>query len=106
MCLPLLQEYNYHLGAVNTVTFFDEGRRFVSSSDDKTLRVWEFGIPVQVRQPVTGRLHGRLGWRGCAAMGSGCVYVMLKLCSSKNSVLPVCCLLGSVWVLGLHCCMG
>lgn len=44
-----LQEYNYHLGAVNTVTFIDEARRFVSSSDDKSLRVWEFGIPVQIK---------------------------------------------------------
>lgn len=43
------QEYNYHLGGVNTVTFIDDARRFVSSSDDKTLRVWEFGIPVQIK---------------------------------------------------------
>lgn len=34
-----IQEYDYHLGAVNTVTFIDEGRRFVSTSDDKTIRV-------------------------------------------------------------------
>jgi pre-mRNA-processing factor 17 len=47
--LVLLQEYNYHLGAVNTVTFIDDARRFVSSSDDKSLRVWEFGIPVQIK---------------------------------------------------------
>lgn len=45
----LVQEYNYHLGAVNTVTFIDDARRFVSSSDDKSLRVWEFGIPVQIK---------------------------------------------------------
>ena len=44
-----VQEYNYHLGAVNTVTFIDDARRFVSSSDDKSLRVWEFGIPVQIK---------------------------------------------------------
>lgn len=37
--LMLLQSYDYHLGAVNTVTFIDEGRRFVSTSDDKTIRV-------------------------------------------------------------------
>jgi WD40 repeat protein len=46
---PSAQEYNYHLGAVNTVTFIDDARRFVSSSDDKSLRVWEFGIPVQIK---------------------------------------------------------
>ena len=43
-----LQEYDYHLSAVNTITFVDEGRRFVTTSDDKTIRVWELGIPVQV----------------------------------------------------------
>ena len=43
------QEYNEHLGAVNTITFIDNNRRFVTSSDDKSLRVWEFGIPVQIK---------------------------------------------------------
>ncbi len=51
------QEYNYHLGAVNTVTFVDEGRRFVSTSDDKTIRVWEFGIPVQIKYIADPSLH-------------------------------------------------
>ena len=52
-CLP--QEYDYHLSAVNTITFVDEGRRFVSTSDDKTIRVWELGIPVQVSPPSPPR---------------------------------------------------
>ena len=43
------QEYDYHLAAVNTITFVDEGRRFVTTSDDKTIRVWEMGINVQVQ---------------------------------------------------------
>ena len=51
------QEYNYHLGAVNTVTFVDEGRRFVSTSDDKTIRVWEFGIPVQIKYIADPGMH-------------------------------------------------
>ncbi|KAL4605604.1 hypothetical protein ACB092_09G041600 [Castanea dentata] len=42
------QEYDQHLGAVNTITFVDNNRRFVTSSDDKSLRVWEFGIPVVI----------------------------------------------------------
>lgn len=41
--------YDYHLDGVNTITFVDEGRRFVTSSDDKSLRIWEFGIPVQIK---------------------------------------------------------
>lgn len=53
----VMQEYNYHLGAVNAVTFFDEGRRFVSSSDDKSLRVWEFGVPVQIKYIADPSMH-------------------------------------------------
>lgn len=37
-----VQEYDRHLGAVNTITFVDDNRRFVSTSDDKSLRVWEW----------------------------------------------------------------
>ena len=44
-----LQEYDYHLDSVNSITFFDDGRKFVTSSDDKTIRVWEFGVPVQIQ---------------------------------------------------------
>jgi pre-mRNA-processing factor 17 len=36
----IVQEYDQHLGAVNTITFCDENRRFVTTSDDKTIRVW------------------------------------------------------------------
>lgn len=45
----IVQEYDQHLAAVNSVTFIDEGRRFVTSSDDKTLRAWEYGIPVVIK---------------------------------------------------------
>lgn len=53
----VVQEYDYHLGAVNTVTFFDNGKRFASTSDDKTIRVWEFGIPVQTRVLADPEMH-------------------------------------------------
>jgi pre-mRNA-processing factor 17 len=41
--------YERHLSAVNSITFFDGGRRFISSSDDKTLRYWEYGTPVEIK---------------------------------------------------------
>lgn len=44
-----VQEYDHHLGPVNTLTFCDEGRRFMSTSDDKSLRAWEYGIPVPIK---------------------------------------------------------
>ena len=43
------QEYDYHLAPVNSITFIDDNRRFVSSSDDKTLRVWDYGVPIQIK---------------------------------------------------------
>ena len=43
------QDYNYHLGAVNTITFCDASRRFMTTSDDRSLRAWEYGIPVPIK---------------------------------------------------------
>lgn len=40
------REYDHHLGPVNTITYWDEDRRFMSTSDDKSLRVWEWGFNV------------------------------------------------------------
>ncbi|XP_063901235.1 pre-mRNA-processing factor 17-like [Zophobas morio] len=45
----VVQEYDRHLGAVNTVTFTEEGNRFVSTSDDQSIRVWEWEIPVDFK---------------------------------------------------------
>lgn len=34
------------MGSINTITFIEGGRRFVSTADDKKIYLWEFGIPV------------------------------------------------------------
>ncbi|KAJ3014176.1 pre-mRNA-processing factor 17 [Thoreauomyces humboldtii] len=51
------QEYDQHLGAVNTITFVDDNRRFVTTSDDKTLRAWEFDIPVVIKYVAEPSMH-------------------------------------------------
>ncbi|KAJ7299717.1 hypothetical protein O6H91_03G041100 [Diphasiastrum complanatum] len=53
----ITQEYDQHLGAVNTITFVDDNRRFVTSSDDKSLRVWEYGIPVVIKYISEPHMH-------------------------------------------------
>lgn len=45
----LTQEYDHHLGLINSLTFVDENRRFISTSDDKSLRAWEYNIPVPIK---------------------------------------------------------
>ncbi|GAA5848953.1 hypothetical protein JCM8547_006396 [Rhodosporidiobolus lusitaniae] len=53
----ITQEYNQHLGPVNTITFVDENRRFVTTSDDKTMRVWDFDIPVPIKLIADPQMH-------------------------------------------------
>ncbi|XP_053603859.1 pre-mRNA-processing factor 17 [Plodia interpunctella] len=53
----IVQEYDRHLGAVNTITFVDENRRFVTTSDDKSLRVWEWDIPVDMKYIAEPSMH-------------------------------------------------
>lgn len=53
----IVQQYDGHLGAVNALAFIDEGKRFVSSSDDKSLRIWEWGIPVVIKYISEPHMH-------------------------------------------------
>ncbi|KAJ1963439.1 hypothetical protein GGI12_002048, partial [Dipsacomyces acuminosporus] len=53
----IVQEYDQHLGAINSLTFFDSNRRFISTSDDKSMRVWEFGIPVVIKLVADPSMH-------------------------------------------------
>ena len=46
----IVQHYDEHMGSVNTISFIEGNKRFVSTSDDKKILVWEFGIPVVVKQ--------------------------------------------------------
>ena len=41
----------------STLTFIDENRRFVSTSDDKSIRAWDFDIPVVVKYIAEPYMH-------------------------------------------------
>ncbi|KAJ1413180.1 WD40-repeat-containing domain protein [Ochromonadaceae sp. CCMP2298] len=53
----VVQEYNHHLQPCNTVTFIDGGRKFVSTSDDKKILVWETDIPVPIKYIAEPGMH-------------------------------------------------
>ena len=42
-------QYDEHLGAINSITFINNNKRFVTTSDDKKVFLWEFGIPVGIK---------------------------------------------------------
>jgi len=53
----IVQEYNHHLGPVNTVLFAEDNRRFVSTSDDKKILIWEYNIPVPIKYISEPSMH-------------------------------------------------
>ena len=53
----ITQEYDQHLGPVNTINFVDDNRRFITTSDDKTIRVWDYDIPVVIKYIAEPTMH-------------------------------------------------
>lgn len=50
-------QYDEHMGGVNTISFMDNNKRFVSSADDKKMYLWEFGIPVVIKHISEPDMH-------------------------------------------------
>jgi len=60
----IVQTYDYHLDNILTATYYDEGRKLVTTSDDKKIFVWEHGINVPMRQIQDPAMHAMT----CATM--------------------------------------
>ncbi|KAK6455444.1 WD40-repeat-containing domain protein [Scheffersomyces xylosifermentans] len=44
-----VQTYDHHLGAINSLTIIDDNNRFMSTSDDKTVRFWDWRINIPIK---------------------------------------------------------
>ena len=53
----IIQEYDHHFGAVNTLTWYDEGRKFMTCGDDKRVLCWEYGVPTPIKYIAEPDMH-------------------------------------------------
>ncbi|KAK6463677.1 WD40-repeat-containing domain protein [Scheffersomyces coipomensis] len=44
-----VQSYDHHLGSINSLTIVDDGNRFMSTADDKTVRFWDWQVNIPVK---------------------------------------------------------
>lgn len=53
----IVQKYEEHLGAINTITFIEDNKKFISTADDKKIFVWEYGIPIVIKHISEPDMH-------------------------------------------------
>ena len=54
----VVREYDRHLSSIMSLTFFDStGAKFISTAEDKTIRTWDFNVPVQIQVFADAALH-------------------------------------------------
>ncbi|CDH14185.1 probable Pre-mRNA-processing factor 17 [Zygosaccharomyces bailii ISA1307] len=46
----LVQVYDHHLSSILSLEFFPDGSKFISSSEDKTVRIWENQVNIPIKQ--------------------------------------------------------
>ena len=41
--------YKEHMDPINDLLFIDDNKRFISFGDDKKIFMWEFGVPLVIK---------------------------------------------------------
>ncbi|CUM63306.1 uncharacterized protein PRCAT00000877001 [Priceomyces carsonii] len=75
-----IQVYDHHLGAINSLLIIENGSRFMSTSDDKSVKFWDWQINIPVKSISDPSLHSM----PCSAIYPGCNYIALQ--NMDNSI--------------------
>ena len=51
----LSEKTNAHSDYIRSVAFSPDGTKIVSGSDDKTIKVWDSGVPESTKLPLLGQ---------------------------------------------------
>ncbi|KAG5502920.1 hypothetical protein JKF63_04693 [Porcisia hertigi] len=56
-CAKYQREYTGHMGAIFNLTLLSDGSKMLTTSEDKTLRTWDYRSPVQIKQFADAAMH-------------------------------------------------
>ncbi|RNF23304.1 Pre-mRNA-processing factor 17 [Trypanosoma conorhini] len=51
------REYTGHMGTIFNLSLLSGGRKLLTTAEDKTLRTWDFRVPVQIKQIADVSMH-------------------------------------------------
>ena len=85
--------YDYHLAAVNTITFVEGGNRFVSTSDDKKMLVWEWNTNVPIKWISEPTMHSM---PAVTIHPSGAQHALAHLVPAARCCISCCSVVGCV----------
>ncbi|KAG5477325.1 hypothetical protein LSCM4_04543 [Leishmania orientalis] len=56
-CSKHQREYTGHMGTIFNLTLLSEGSKMLTTSEDRTLRTWDYRSPVQIKQFADAAMH-------------------------------------------------
>ncbi|CAJ1027510.1 WD domain, G-beta repeat, putative [Leishmania shawi] len=56
-CSKYQREYTGHMGTIFNLTLLSDGSKMLTTSEDRTLRTWDYRSPVQIKQFADAAMH-------------------------------------------------